>query len=246
MLSGILELPEGQPNGYLLFSHCFTCNKDLKAIVRISRGMAERGWGVLRYDFSGLGNSQGNFSQTNFTTNRFDLKAAFDFLSSAFLPPDFLLGHSFGGAASLSMANVLPVKGAIVIAAPSDTHHLASLLEKMDPSISKNGIGSVTIGGLKHSIDRQMLDDFRSYDLRSIVSGITKPLLVFHSPADETVGYQHALLNCGFDSVQDSYATHSRSLISLPNSNHLLTSREEDCVYVAKITDAWCRNVQFP
>ena len=242
LLAGILELPEGSPQGFLLFSSCFTCGKDLKAIVRISRGLADKGWGVLRYDFSGLGNSQGNFSSTNFTTNREDLRAAVAFMEREHQGPAFLIGHSFGGATSLSVAMELPtVRGVIAVAAPSDTHHLASLLESMNPEIVSRGDGPVSIGGRSHKIKRQMLDDFRSHDLLSAVQLITKPILAFHSPADETVDFQNALVNCGLVSTATCSMSKLRSLISLPNCNHLLTTKDADCVMVAEIADAWCR-----
>ncbi len=242
LLAGIVELPAGTPNGFLVFSHCFTCNKDLKAIVRISRALADRGWAVLRYDFSGLGNSQGDFSCTHFRTNREDLRAAVAFVAREYQPPTFLIGHSFGGAASLSMAMELPtVRGVIAVATPSDTYHLANLLEKMNPEIVSYGEGSVSIGGRNHQIKRQMLDDFRSYDLNSAVRLITKPILAFHSPSDETVGFQNALINCGMNSVPSKSQLMERSLISLPNCNHLLTTKDEACVMVAEVADGWCR-----
>ena len=243
-LAGIVELPNESPLGFLLFSHCFTCNKDLKAIVRISRGLADLGWGVLRYDFSGLGSSQGDFSRTNFTTNRQDLLAASVFLSQEFQPPAFLIGHSFGGAASLSTAMELKtVQGVIAVAAPSNTHHLASLLETMNPEIVAKGQGSVSIGGRFHDIRKQMLDDFRAYDLVSTVRAMTKPLLAFHSLSDETVEFQNALVNCGLDSKNSNPNSSPRSLISLPNCNHLLTTNDEDCVLVAAVTSSWCRRI---
>ena len=245
LLAGILELPAGTPHGFLLFSHCFTCNKDLKAIVRISRGLADKGWGVLRYDFSGLGNSQGDFSSTNFTTNREDLRAAVTFLALEHQPPSFLIGHSFGGAVSLSMAMELPtIRGVIAVAAPSDTHHLASLLETLNPEIVSHGYGPVSIGGRNHQIKQQMLEDFRSFDLPSAVRLIKKPILAFHSPTDETVNFRNALINCGLNSPpHDPHdpRLEQRSLISLTNCNHLLTTNDTDCVMVAEITDAWCR-----
>ncbi len=241
LLAGILELPDGMPHGFLLFSHCFTCGKDLKAIVRISRGLADKGWGVLRYDFSGLGDSHGDFSNTNFTTNREDLRAAAHFMERELSPPMFLIGHSFGGAASLSMVMELQsVRGTIAIASPSDTHHLASLLESMNPEIASRGDGLVTIGGREHGIKWQMLENFRSHDLQGQVRKITKPILAFHSPADETVDFRNALINCGLDSTSQR-SLHQHSLISLPNCNHLLTTDVADCVMVAEIADAWCR-----
>ncbi len=247
LLAGIMELPAGPPNGFLLFSHCFTCGKDLKSIVRISRGLADKGWGVLRYDFSGLGNSQGDFSDTNFNTNREDLRAAATFLEREHQPPSFLIGHSFGGATSLSMAMELPtVLGVIAIASPSDTHHLASLLESMNIQIVSQGDGTVSIGGRLHRIKRQMLEDFRSHDLQSAVRLITKPLIAFHSPSDETVDFRNALVNCGLDAPDRRWLARSRSLISLPNCNHLLTTNDADCVMVAEIVDAWCRRFVVP
>ena len=242
LLAGILELPSGDPKGFILFSHCFTCGKDLKAIVRISRSLADLGWGVLRYDFTGLGNSQGDFSSSNFSTNREDLRSAALFLGREYTLPAFLIGHSFGGAASLSMAMELPsVRGVIAVASPSDTHHLASLLEQMNPEIVTRGEGFVTIGGRAHFVKQQMLDDFRSYDLRMAVEFITKPILAFHSPTDETVDFRNALVNCGLESKTKTAFSGQRSLISLPDGNHLLTTSGEDCVLIAEMADAWCR-----
>jgi putative redox protein len=245
-LSGILEFPPQEPRGWFLFSHCFTCNKDLKAIVRISRGLAERGWGVLRYDFSGLGGSEGDFSETNFTTQCEDLQSAAEYLSAEVHAPRFLIGHSFGGAASLAMAEELSsVMGVIAIAAPSDTCHLAKLLLAMNPAIESEGQGTVSIGGLTHTITKQMTDNFQSYDLPSRVALLRKPLLVFHSPEDDTVPYYHAQANLGFQkplagSAGPLFRLPSRSLIALPGSNHLLTSSDRDLQMVMSMIDAWC------
>ncbi len=241
-LTGILEMPEGNVRAWLVFSHCFTCNKDIKAIVRIARGMAERGWGVLRYDFAGLGASEGNFADTNFSTNCEDLRRAVEFLSGEHHPPRFLFGLSFGGAASLAMADQLPsIAGVITLAAPSDTSHLADLLASMNPAIESEGQGTVVIGGLTHTISKQMLLDFRSHDLPGRVRDLRKPLLVFHSPDDETVAYQHALANTGLTSPHDyNSGSTPRSLITLPGSNHLLTSSERDIPLVVGIMDVWC------
>ena len=238
-------MPAGLPLGFLLFSHCFTCGKDLKAIVRISRGLADKGWGVLRYDFSGLGGSEGDFRNTNFTTNREDLRAAAAFMDRELKSPAFLVGHSFGGAASLSMAMELTtVQGVIALAAPSDTYHLASLLESMNPEIVSRGEGSVTIGGRAHMIKRQMLDDFRTYDLQSSVRMIAKPILAFHSPADQTVEFRNALINCGLETTTLGPYRMQHSLISMPNCNHLMTTNDADCAMVSEISDAWCRRFQ--
>jgi len=243
-LAGILEIPQGPIHGWMLFSHCFTCNKDLKAIVRIARGLADCGWGVLRYDFSGLGGSEGNFAESNFTTNCEDLASATSFLASQYHSPRFLIGHSFGGAASLAMADQIPsIAGVIALAAPSDTQHLADLLVKMDPEIVSSGLGSVVIGGQRLQIQKQMVEDFRKHDLRKTVEKLSKPLLVFHSPEDETVAFYHAIRNAGYDQVSGMSAGSSnipRTLVALPGSNHLLTSSERDIPMIVAITNAWC------
>jgi uncharacterized protein len=263
-LSGILEIPAQPPRGWMLFSHCFTCTKDLKAIVRISRGLAEKGWGVLRYDFAGLGSSEGDFAETNFTTNCEDLQKAAEYLSAEFHAPRFLIGHSFGGAASFAMADRLPsVTGVIGIAAPSDTWHLAKLLTSMAPGIESEGRGTVAIGGQTYTITQPMVDDFRRHRLAETVRGLRKAMLIFHSPEDETVHYGHALINAGFQLPAtpalptDAAVPHSvglpeaaampepsglypRTLVSLPCSNHLLTSSDRDIPMMVGIIDAWC------
>jgi len=240
-LAGILEQPIVAAKGSILFSHCFTCNKDLKAIVRIGRSLAELGWNVLRYDFRGLGDSEGIFSQSNFTTNCEDLQSAAAYLTSTVGGPQFLLGHSFGGAASLANAmRIESVRGVVTLAAPSDTHHLASLLDRMDPKISSEGKGSVTIGGFRYDIEQQMLQDFRSHDLSTSIRSLVKPVLAFHSASDETVSYDHAIRICGF--CNENEKRKPRSLITLPGSNHLLTD-ESHCQWVAQFVDAWCKGI---
>ena len=139
-LSGILELTQGQPRAYAIFSHCFTCSKDLKAIVRISRGLAKHGISVLRFDFTGLGDSKGNFSETNFDNNCADVMAAVDFLSAEFDPPQILIGHSLGGAAMMLMSNeIASAKAIVTIASPSSTQDLANYLSTSNPDIEAIG-----------------------------------------------------------------------------------------------------------
>lgn len=248
-LSGILEIPQTEPRGWLLFSHCFTCNKDLKGIVRISRGLSDRGWGVLRYDFAGLGNSEGVFQETNFSTNCEDLRRAAEFLTAEFHGPRFLIGHSFGGAASLAMASEIPsVVGVIAVAAPSDTHHLAQLLLSMSPDIESVGVGVVTIGGMQHTISKQMIEDFRSQRLSERVRTLKKPILAIHSPDDETVAFEHALINAGYRGSDGSApplpsGMYPRTLVALPGSNHLLTSSDRDVPMIVSMIDAWCERL---
>lgn len=241
-LAGIIDLPDAEPTGCLVFTHCFTCNKDLKAIVRISRGLAARGFCVLRFDLTGLGGSQGDFSETNFSSNRSDLRAAIEFMSQHVAPPSFLIGHSFGGACSLSLAQHVPsVRGVVAIAAPSDTRHLAELLLRMNPAIASEGVGEVTIGGRPYTIRQEILDDFRAFDLARELSQVSKPALLFHSPADETLGFEHALRIFGLLSQRADTAAEPSpaSLVSLADADHLLSNNPADLVFVTEITAAW-------
>ncbi len=241
-LAGIIDCPDDLDSfPVVVLSHCFTCNKDLKAIVRISRGLAEFGIGVLRYDMTGLGGSQGDFAQTNFTTNRADLLSAIRFVEQELGPISALIGHSFGGAATLAIAGseVLARQPAVVtIAAPSDTVHLAALLAKMNPEIEKTGSGRVTIGGLDWKIQRQMLNDFRQVDLPALIAKITSPALLFHSPMDETLSYDHAIRIMGL--IQNSSLNSApASLISLHGADHLLAKHQADIDLVVSITAAF-------
>lgn len=241
-LAGIVDWPAHDPQATVLFTHCFTCNKDLKAIVRISRGLAEAGYLVLRYDLTGLGGSQGDFSQTNFSSNRHDLLAAVHFMSQRFAAPDFLIGHSFGGACSLSLIEeVHSARGVVTLAAPSDTGHLADQLQRMDPKIASEGTGSVSIGGKTYTILASMLADFREFNLPAKLRQVTKPALLFHSPVDDTLGFEHvlrlfALLTQRSGDDPDSSAA---SLICLPGADHLLVSNPADLEYVTATIAAW-------
>lgn len=211
--------------------------------MRISRGLAELGYMVLRYDLTGLGGSQGDFSQTNFTTNRSDLLAASKFLNENFAPPSFLIGHSFGGACSLSVAEeISSVRGIISLASPSDTTHLADLLQRMDPKIVSDGIGQVTIGDRNYAIAKQMLADFRSFDLPARLRKLGKPTLLFHSPEDETVGFEHVLRLYSLltqRATEDNMQPAPASLICLDKADHLLVNNPADVNLVTTMTAAW-------
>lgn len=245
-LTGILDRPDGTPKAVALFTHCFTCNKDLKAIVRISRGLAERGFCVLRYDLTGLGGSKGDFSLSNFSTNQADLKSAAAFLSETEAPPQFLIGHSFGAACSLSLTQSIDsVLGVASIAAPSDTAHLADLLKRMNSEIEVRGIGTVNIGGIEHVVRKQMLDDFRSHDLPTLLRKVTKPALLFHSPTDETLGYEHVLriFSCLTQRSHDDPEPSIASIITLPNADHLLVKNPADIEFVTASISAWFERI---
>lgn len=245
-LSGIIDLPDDAPKATAIFTHCFTCSKDLKAVVRISRGLAEKGFGVLRYDLTGLGGSHGDFSKTSFTTNRQDLNEAIAFLSRHLAPPSFLIGHSFGGACSLSIAQDSPsVRGVVSLAAPSDTRHLADLLVRMDPEIASKGVGTVSIGGRQYQICKSMIEDFRAFDLPALLRKLSKPTLLLHSPVDETLGYEHVLRLFSLltqRSETDPPASPT-SLICLPDADHLLVKKQADLDFVVDLAAAWFHRI---
>ncbi|MEM6980485.1 MAG: alpha/beta fold hydrolase, partial [Planctomycetota bacterium] len=237
--------------------HCFTCGKDLKALTRLARGLAQQGIHVLRFDMRGIGGSQGQFDQSNFTTNLIDLTAAIETATETLGPVSTLIGHSFGGAASLAIAgqidsSPLPetrwraIKTIVSIASPSDTQHLATLLTRMNPSIEVEGQGMVEIGGRQWSITTQMIDDFRSHQLDRAIAQIDCPTLLFHSPVDQTVPYQEAtriieLMRPSMPQTDDPTALPASSLITLSAADHLLVSHPADVELVTQMTAAFIK-----
>lgn len=246
-LAGIIDRPTDATTGPVaLLSHCFTCNKDLKAIVRIARGLAEQGITVVRFDMTGLGGSEGDFSQTSFTTNLGDLAAATRFAAEEVGPVTGLIGHSFGGAAALAAAGgaaegaiLERLGGVATLAAPSDTTHLAALLARMDPAIEREGAGEVSIGGRRWKIERGMLEDFRQHDLPALIARIRVPTLLLHSPIDETVGYDHAVRLQGL--LQGSPGDQAASLITLHGADHLLAEQPSDLEYAISSIGAFLK-----
>ncbi|MEM8914076.1 MAG: alpha/beta fold hydrolase [Planctomycetota bacterium] len=236
-----------------VLSHCFTCSKDLKAITRISRGLAEAGVAVLRFDMRGLGGSAGEFSNSNFSTNMVDLASAIRFATDELGAVTALVGHSFGGAASLATAAGLEVaipgglepnerdsiQGVVAIAAPSDTVHLAHLLSTMNPAIELDGRGDVSIGGRTWTITQSMLDDFRRHELADALPRIRCPVLLFHSPVDTTVSMDHAVRMMGL--VRDGDGQTSATLVPLAGADHLLVDDPRDLILVTEISAAWLR-----
>lgn len=245
-LAGIVDQPvtseQTAPGPVVVYSHCFTCNKDLKATVRICRALARSGITVLRFDMTGLGGSEGKYSQTNFTTNLADIAAAVRFADAELGSVTGLIGHSFGGIASLVTAATagqtdLPLSKlgyTATLAAPSDTQHLADLLHQMNPAIQTQGHGQVTIGGIKWTIDRQMLDDFRSHDVTRLLPGIRCPVLILHSPVDETVSIDHAIRLMTI--IQPVAPV---SFVNLPHADHLLANDPDDLEFVSGLLSAW-------
>ncbi len=250
-LAAIIERPASDPRGVMLFSHCFTCSKDLKTVVRLSRQLAELGWLICRYDFRGIGQSEGRFVETNFHTNLEDLAFMCEGLLRIGVSVDFLFGHSFGGVASTLAGPLMNsygntnIKGIIALAAPSDTSHLADILVSKNPLIETNGTGEVEIGGKAVTIAKAMLEDFRSTDFAGRLHEARKraliPQLIIHSIQDETVSYAHALRL--LDMLRHPSAEHAFadvSLCTLPGADHLLARSSSDLQHVATVMDAWC------
>jgi uncharacterized OsmC-like protein/pimeloyl-ACP methyl ester carboxylesterase len=231
-LAALLDNPAGEPRAYALFAHCFTCGKDVHAARRIAEGLNALGIGVLRFDFTGLGGSEGEFANTTFSSNVADLVAAADQLRRTKRAPAILIGHSLGGAAVLAAASAVPEAHAVVtIAAPSDPAHVTGLFKDRLEEIGERGEVEVAIDGRPFRIRRTFLDDIAEQNLKQRIANLRKALLIFHSPTDETVGIDNA-------SEIFLAAKHPKSFVSLAGADHFL-SRRSDAAYVVNVIAAW-------
>jgi len=231
-LSGLLEIPDSETKAYALFAHCFTCSKDIAAASRITRALANKGIAVLRFDFTGLGNSDGDFANTNFSSNISDLIQAANHLKENHAAPVMIIGHSLGGAAVLAAAHKIPsIKAVVTIGAPSTGHHVEHLFSHAKEEIVNNDEALVDLAGRKFTIKKQFVEDINNYNDVDHISQLNKALLVLHSPIDETVSIDEA-------AKIYSAAKHPKSFISLDKADHLL-SRREDSEYVASVISSW-------
>ena len=231
-LAGRLEMPAGTPRAYALFAHCFTCTKDVFAANRIATALAARGVGVLRFDFTGLGASDGDFENTNFTSNVEDLVRAADFLRDRHRGPEILIGHSLGGAAIIAAASRVPSAELVTtIAAPADPSHVTRHFSESIGEIESTGEAEVTLVGRPFRIRRQFLEDIAGHKMIDHLSGLRRALMIFHSPQDEIVDIENARR------IYET-ARHPKSFITLDGADHLL-SRREDAVFVADMLAAW-------
>ena len=237
-LRGMLESPDQNVSNYALFAHCFTCGKDIAAASRIARALTEKGIAVLRFDFTGLGNSDGDFSNTNYSYNVEDLKAAADFLKLNYRAPSLLIGHSLGGAAVLSVAHQLPeVKAIATIGAPHEAQHVVHNFAADVDTINQEGQAEVTLGFRKFVIKKQFIDDVAQSE--SKIGSLKKALLVMHSPMDSTVNIAEA------EKIYKD-AKHPKSFVSLDNADHLV-SNKGDADYIATTIAAWAsRYIELP
>lgn len=234
-LAARLDLPQDErPLAYALFAHCFTCTKNIKAAVNIAAALNREKIAVLRFDFTGLGQSEGEFADTNFTTNVADLVAAADYLQQEYQAPQILIGHSLGGAAVLQAAQQIPsVRAIATLGAPHDPEHVARNFEENRQQIEQHGEAEVKLAGRKFTIKKQFLDDLEMQQLDEHIRNLKTALLVMHSPRDTTVGIDNAAR------IYQA-AKHPKSFISLDQADHLLL-KEADSLYAAQMIAAWSR-----
>lgn len=231
-LAAALELPDGEPVAFALFAHCFTCGKDTLAAKRISVALAAKGITVLRFDFTGLGSSEGDFANSTFSSNVADLVHAADHLRATRKAPSILIGHSLGGAAILAAAGKIPEANAVAtIAAPSDPAHVTGLFKEHLDNIRTQGEVEVSLAGRPFRIKREFLNDIAEHELMNDVTDLHKALLVMHSPVDDTVGIDNA-------TKIFVAAKHPKSFVSLDHADHLLT-KPADALYAADVIAAW-------
>ena len=231
-LAARLDAPDEEPRAYALFAHCFTCGKDVFAASRIAQRLTEHRIAVLRFDFTGIGASEGEFANTNFSSNVADLIAAAAHLRQAYKAPALLIGHSLGGAAMLAAALEVPESKAVVaIAAPSDPTHVAGLFRDRIPEIEAQGEAEVLLAGRAFKIKRQFLADAAEQNLVAKVARLRQALLIMHSPRD-------AIVDIGNATRIFTAAKHPKSFVSLDHADHLLSARR-DAAYAANVIAAW-------
>ncbi len=240
-LVGRLELPvDQQPHNYAIFAHCFTCNKNLSAVKNIGKSLTAKGFGVLRFDFTGLGESEGDFEDTNFSGNVEDLVAAADYLKTNYQAPTLLVGHSLGGAAVIFAASEIEsIKAIATIGAPSNPNHVQHLFKSNLEEIEVSGKAVVNLSGRDFTIKKQFLEDLESKSMQETAKNLGKALLVLHSPNDGTVGIKNA---------EEIYhaAKHPKSFVSLDGADHLLMNKK-DSTYVGQVIASWAeRYVDIP
>lgn len=231
-LAARLDMPDGPHLATALFAHCFTCSKDIPAARRISQRLADQGIAVLRFDFTGLGHSQGEFANTTFTSNVDDLKAAAEMLSARSMAPSLLVGHSLGGAAVLKLAPELSgIKAVVTLGAPFDPEHVTRNFEGALDDISSSGQAEVKLGGRKITIGKSFVDDVSGASLQSALAASKAALLVMHAPRDAVVGIDNATRIF-------TTAKHPKSFVTLDDADHLITNPDDAC-YAADVIASW-------
>jgi putative redox protein len=238
-LAAVIDYPVGEPTAYALFAHCFTCGKNNLAAKRIAERLANCGIAVLRFDFTGLGNSEGEFANTHFSSNVDDLIAAANTMRDRKMAPAILIGHSLGGAAVIAAASrIAEARCVVTIAAPSDPAHVTAVFKDHVDAIREQGEVEVSLAGRPFRIKRAFLDDVAEQKLTDALNNLRKALLIFHSPTDDTVGIDNATRIF-------IAARHPKSFVSLADADHLL-SKKSDALYVANVIAAWAERYLAP
>jgi len=235
MLDAKLDLPpEGEEvKAYALFAHCFTGGKDFSAVNRIAKELNNEGIALFRFDFTGIGNSEGDFSNTNFSSNVGDIVSAAHYMRDHLEAPSILIGHSLGGTAALLSSMQIPdIKAVCVIGAPSNTVNILKHFQSAMDEIEQKGEAEIDLGGRKFKIKKQFIEDAKEQRVLEVLERYRKPLLIMHSPTDATVNIDHA------KRIYEK-AHHPKSFISLGDADHLLIKNPSDAVYVAKVLAAW-------
>lgn len=234
-LAARLDLPDDTYRATVLFAHCFTCGKDVLAASRISRGLVAQGFAVLRFDFAGIGASEGEFADTNFSSNIQDVADAAEWLRAHYKAPDLVIGHSLGGTAVLAASSRLPeARGYVTVGSPSDPRHMLELIGA--PSlqvIEREGAADVNLEGRVFHIRKQFLNDVQAQQVLQQVGRLHKPLLIMHAPGDRTVPISHA-------TALFQAAAHPKSFISLGEADHLVTNKV-DAEFIAEMISAWSK-----
>jgi putative redox protein len=231
-LAAKIEFPETEIKGFAIFAHCFTCNKNLSAVRNIGKALNACGIAVLRFDFTGLGESEGEFEHTNFSSNVDDLIYASQFLKDNYQAPSILIGHSLGGAAVIFAAKQIEsIKAVATVGAPSSPKHVSHLFKQGIEEINDKGEALLEIGGREFKIQKHFLDDINEKNMSETVKSLRLPLLILHSPQDTTVGIENA-----GQLFKDAW--HPKSFVSLDGADHLL-SNKEDSIYVGKMIANW-------
>ena len=238
-LHAYLDLPANQkPNYYAIFAHCFTCSSTLGAVKNVSRALTTHGFGVVRFDFTGLGKSEGDFAESHFSANVSDLIRVHEYIAQHYKAPSLLVGHSLGGAAVLVAASKLDtVKAIATIGAPAAVDHVTHLFSHTIEEVKEKGEVEVDIGGRPFIINQEFVEDFGKTDLPKITKNLRKPLLIFHAPFDKIVGIENA------EKLYKN-AHHPKSFVTLDDADHLL-SNNEDSIYVGNVIGAWVQRY-FP
>ena len=233
-LAAVLDVPEGEVKAYAVYAHCFTCSKDLKAIANINESLAKSGIAVMRFDMTGIGGSEGEFSQTNFTTQIEDFLSVADYLKNNYAAPQLVIGHSLGGCVAIESSLKLPaVKAVVTISAPAEPSNLSIKLKNTKSRSLRDGIGEAEIGGVKFKFKPQFWDDIESYSLKKALTEINRPILIMHSPVDTYTAFENA-------EILFSIAKPPKNFITLNNIDHLML-KKSDANYVGDLIGTWFR-----